>query len=41
MNRIAERLRSVVRLFLDTAPVVYYVEESPQYLPLLDRKSVV
>ena len=34
--KISHRLRSVRRLFLDTAPVVYYVEESQRYLPLVD-----
>jgi len=36
MNELTERLRSVTRLFLDTAPVIYYVEEDPQYLPLVE-----
>jgi predicted nucleic acid-binding protein len=36
MSRMAERLRSVARLFLDTAPVIYYVEGNPQYLPLVE-----
>jgi predicted nucleic acid-binding protein len=34
--KISERLQSVRRLFLDTAPVVYYVEESAQYLSRVD-----
>jgi predicted nucleic acid-binding protein len=29
---LPERLRSVSRVFLDTAPVIYYVEENPRYL---------
>lgn len=33
----AERLASVNRLFLDTAPVIYYVEQHPRYLPLMDQ----
>lgn len=33
---ITERLQTVTRLFLDTAPVVYYVEEDPRYLALVD-----
>lgn len=34
--KISERLQSVTRLFLDTAPVVYYVEENAQYLARVD-----
>jgi predicted nucleic acid-binding protein len=30
--KLSERLRSVNRLFLDTAPVIYFIEENPQYL---------
>jgi PIN domain len=30
--KITERLQDVARLFLDTAPVVYYVEKNPHYL---------
>jgi predicted nucleic acid-binding protein len=30
--KISERLQSVARLFLDTAPIVYYVEKNPRYL---------
>ena len=30
--RISERLQTVSRLFLDTAPIIYYVEASPRYL---------
>ena len=30
--KIAEHLEGVRELFLDTAPVVYYVEKNPQYL---------
>jgi predicted nucleic acid-binding protein len=33
---IAERLQSVRRLFLDRAPVIYYVEENTRYLPLVE-----
>jgi len=33
---LAERLQSVRRLFLDTAPVIYYVEENARYLPLVE-----
>lgn len=35
---IAENLQGVTRLFLDTAPVIYYVERNPQYF---DIASVV
>jgi hypothetical protein len=34
--KITERLQTVTRLFLDTAPVVYYVEEDIRYLALVD-----
>ena len=30
---LAEALRDVTLLFLDTAPVIYYVERNPQYFP--------
>jgi predicted nucleic acid-binding protein len=33
---IEYRLRGVKRLFLDTAPLIYYVEENRRYLPLVD-----
>ncbi len=29
--KISERLQGVARLFLDTAPIVYYVEKNPRY----------
>ncbi len=29
---LAERLKDTKRLFLDTAPVIYYVEANPRYL---------
>ncbi len=29
--KVADALRDITRLFLDTAPVVYYVEKNPQY----------
>ncbi|WP_414584039.1 hypothetical protein [Scytonema sp. PCC 10023] len=28
---VTESLQGVTRLFLDTAPVIYYVERNPQY----------
>ena len=34
--KLADALRTVQRLFLDTAPVIYYVERHPQYLALVD-----
>ena len=34
--KVADALRSVTRLFLDTAPVIYYVERHPQYVPVVD-----
>lgn len=30
---ITESLQGVSKLFLDTAPVIYFVERNPQYLP--------
>jgi len=39
--KTAEALHQVKRLFLDTAPVIYYVEKNPRYLavvaPIFDR----
>jgi len=32
---ITNRLQGVRRLFLDTAPVIYFVEQHPQYFPLV------
>ena len=34
---LAEHLSSVRRLFLDTAPVIYFVEQHPRYLPLMEQ----
>lgn len=34
--KISERLQPVSRLFLDTAPLVYYVEEDERYLDRVD-----
>jgi predicted nucleic acid-binding protein len=34
--KITDRLREGMRLFLDTAPVVYYVEANQRYLPLVE-----
>ncbi len=34
--KIADALRGVSRLFLDTAPVIYYVEGNPTYLARVD-----
>ncbi|WP_228061116.1 MULTISPECIES: hypothetical protein [unclassified Coleofasciculus] len=31
---ITESLQGVTRLFLNTAPVIYYIERSPQYFAL-------
>ena len=33
---LLERLPSVSRVFLDTAPVIYYVEENSHYLPRVE-----
>jgi predicted nucleic acid-binding protein len=39
--KIEESLRGVKRLFLDTAPVVYFVEQNPEFIarvePIFDR----
>lgn len=35
--KLADALSTVTRLFLDTAPVIYYVERNPQYAPLVDE----
>ncbi|NMF62898.1 VapC toxin family PIN domain ribonuclease [Brasilonema octagenarum UFV-E1] len=32
---VEESLQGVTRLFLDSAPVIYAVEENPQYLPIV------
>ncbi len=32
---ITDSLQGVTRLFLDTAPVIYFVEQHPQYFPLV------
>jgi predicted nucleic acid-binding protein len=34
--KVADALQNVTRLFLDTAPVIYYVERNPQYAALTD-----
>ncbi|HXG11503.1 MAG TPA: PIN domain-containing protein [Gemmataceae bacterium] len=34
---MADALRGVTRLFLDTAPIVYFVERHPQYTPVVDE----
>jgi predicted nucleic acid-binding protein len=33
--KVSDALRGVTRLFLDTAPVIYYVEENPAYLDVV------
>jgi predicted nucleic acid-binding protein len=42
--KLSEALRDVERLFLDTAPVIYYVEKNPLYLdtvmPFFDRIDI-
>ena len=35
--KVADALQTVTRLFLDTAPVIYYVEQNPRYVPLVDE----
>ena len=34
--KITDALTGVLRLFLDTAPVVYYVEQNPNYISSVD-----
>lgn len=34
--KVSDALSTVARLFLDTAPVIYYVERHPHYTPLVD-----
>jgi predicted nucleic acid-binding protein len=33
--KVADALEQVTRLFIDTAPIVYFVEQHPQYAPRL------
>jgi predicted nucleic acid-binding protein len=35
--KIADALKAVNRLFLDTAPVIYFVERNPSYAALVDE----
>jgi len=39
--KLTDSLQGVTRLFLDTAPVIYYIENHPQYFsivkPIFDR----
>jgi predicted nucleic acid-binding protein len=39
--KISKRLESVKRIFLDSAPVIYYIEKNPDYLdktqPVFER----
>ncbi len=34
--KISDALNGVSRLFLDTAPVIYFVERNPQFVDLID-----
>jgi predicted nucleic acid-binding protein len=34
--KVADALSNVGRLFLDTAPVIYYVERNPSFVPVVD-----
>lgn len=34
--KVADALRQAARLFLDTAPVIYYVERHPRYAAVVD-----
>lgn len=33
--KLSDQLQAITRLFVDTAPVIYYVEENERYLPLV------
>jgi predicted nucleic acid-binding protein len=35
--KVAQALQEVRSIFLDTAPVIYYVERHPQYAPVVDE----
>ncbi len=35
--RVADALAHVERIFLDTAPVIYYVEKNPNYFDAIAR----
>jgi hypothetical protein len=35
--KISDALANVSRLFLDTAPVIYFVERNPQFVDLVDQ----
>ena len=32
-----DAMRDVQRLYIETAPLIYYVEENPRYLAMMDR----
>lgn len=32
-----DAMRDVQRLYIETAPLIYYVEENPRYLAIMDR----
>lgn len=34
--KVADALQSVDRIFLDTAPLIYYVERNPTFAPIVD-----
>jgi hypothetical protein len=34
--KITDALQGVARLFLDTAPVIYYVENNPHYFTIVE-----
>jgi predicted nucleic acid-binding protein len=35
--KVTDSLQGVTRLFLDTAPVIYYIENHPQYFSVVER----
>ena len=37
MTALDEALSGVQRLAIDTAPIIYFIEENPKYLPLVNE----
>ena len=35
--KVAQALQGVANIFLDTAPIIYYVERHPQFAPVVDE----
>ena len=36
MNSIRERLETVTRLFVDKAPIIFFIEKNPKYFPIVE-----